>query len=180
MNLKVCQRCGKEYSPTGTYQKFCADCRDAVEKEYMAQYGQTHKKELTAYGVEWQNAHPGCHDEWNAAHRDKVRATKSAYDKRHPEERHLITLRHRASKRGNTPTGEVLTLEQWRQVLEKFNHRCAYCGVKSDHLTIDHVVPVSRGGADTVANVVPACQHCNSAKNAKTPEQWVGMSVCNG
>lgn len=35
-------------------------------------------------------------------------------------------------------------------------------------------------GADTVANVVPACQHCNSAKNAKTPEQWVGMSVCNG
>ena len=178
--MKTCQRCGKEYQPTGTYQKFCADCRDVAGKEAVAQYAQIHKKELSAYSLKWYYAHHRCHDQWIAAHRDKVRATKAAYEKRHPEKRQLITIKHRALKRGNTPVDEVLTFSQWQQVLDSYGHRCAYCGVKSDHLTVDHVIPVARGGQDTMANVVPACQHCNCSKGAKTPEERFGMGVCSG
>ncbi len=50
---------------------------------------------------------------------------------------------------------------------------CMYCGKQhSDgNLTRDHLVPLSRGGADTWTNVVAACRSCNHLKGARTPEE---------
>ncbi len=50
---------------------------------------------------------------------------------------------------------------------------CLYCGREfpRQHLTRDHVVPLSRGGRDTWENVVAACFHCNSRKGGRTPQQ---------
>ena len=50
---------------------------------------------------------------------------------------------------------------------------CLYCGrdYPRQHLTRDHVVPLSRGGRDTWENVVSACFHCNSRKGGRTPQQ---------
>lgn len=47
---------------------------------------------------------------------------------------------------------------------------CAYCGDRhtSNHLSRDHIVPQSLGGADTWLNCVTACQSCNHAKGSKT------------
>ena len=51
---------------------------------------------------------------------------------------------------------------------------CAYCGLKfkSYQLTIDHVMPKSRGGKNIWMNAVAACKPCNLAKGALTPEEW--------
>lgn len=53
----------------------------------------------------------------------------------------------------------------------KFDYRCAYCGFRLK-LTLDHVVPVSKGGRDIESNLVPACQSCNSSKGAKDVDEW--------
>ena len=55
---------------------------------------------------------------------------------------------------------------------------CLYCGrdYPRQHLTRDHVVPLSRGGRDTWENVVSACFHCNSRKGNRTPQQ-AGMPL---
>ncbi len=52
---------------------------------------------------------------------------------------------------------------------------CHYCGAKvgADALTLDHVVPVSRGGCSTKGNVVPACLDCNQKKKYLTPAEQV-------
>ena len=52
-------------------------------------------------------------------------------------------------------------------------HLCLYCGREfgRQHLTRDHVQPLSRGGRDTWENVVAACFHCNSRKDGRTPQQ---------
>lgn len=50
-----------------------------------------------------------------------------------------------------------------REVLRRDNHTCQYCG-SSKHLTIDHVIPRSKGGQHSWDNVVAACERCNSAK----------------
>jgi 5-methylcytosine-specific restriction endonuclease McrA len=52
-------------------------------------------------------------------------------------------------------------------------HQCLYCGreFNRQHLTRDHVQPLSRGGRDTWENVVAACFHCNSRKGGRTPQQ---------
>jgi len=53
-------------------------------------------------------------------------------------------------------------------VRDKF--RCAYCGAK-DILTIDHVIPVSRGGKTTFDNCVASCKSCNSNKGNRIPSE---------
>lgn len=52
-------------------------------------------------------------------------------------------------------------------------HLCAYCGERhtTPNLSRDHVIPKSRGGADSWTNVVSACRGCNHAKGARTPEE---------
>lgn len=50
---------------------------------------------------------------------------------------------------------------------------CHYCEKKfaRSELTMDHVVPVARGGMSTRGNVVPACKACNASKKLSTPAE---------
>ena len=63
-----------------------------------------------------------------------------------------------------------------RNVLRRDRHRCAYCGA-TERLTIDHVMPKSRGGKDTWENLVAACTPCNNRKGNRTPEE-ASMPLC--
>ncbi len=62
-----------------------------------------------------------------------------------------------------------LTPDQWTSIKEAYGHRCAYCH-REKPLTQDHVVPISKGGAHTASNIVPACRSCNSSKQAAPPQ----------
>ena len=57
-----------------------------------------------------------------------------------------------------------------KNVLRRDRFRCQYCGSR-DRLTIDHVLPKSRGGRDTWENLVTACTRCNTRKGNRTPEE---------
>ncbi len=50
-----------------------------------------------------------------------------------------------------------------REVFRRDGHTCQYCG-STKHLTLDHVIPRSKGGTHTWDNVVTACERCNSTK----------------
>lgn len=56
-----------------------------------------------------------------------------------------------------------------RGVLRRDNHRCGYCGKAAS--TIDHVMPRSRGGADSWENLVACCLRCNNTKSDRTPQE---------
>jgi len=51
---------------------------------------------------------------------------------------------------------------------------CYYCNRKVDRneLTMDHVVPISRGGKSKKGNIVPACKDCNNKKKQLLPVEW--------
>lgn len=61
----------------------------------------------------------------------------------------------------------LLSDEDWLEILVRYDHRCFYCGDKKNKLTRDHVLAISRGGTDTIDNVVPACWSCNFKKRAR-------------
>jgi 5-methylcytosine-specific restriction endonuclease McrA len=61
-----------------------------------------------------------------------------------------------------------------RAILARDGYRCQYCGT-TRHLTIDHVIPRSRGGVSSWENVVTSCAPCNVRKGAFLPSE-VGMS----
>ncbi len=58
-------------------------------------------------------------------------------------------------------------------VLVRDNFTCQYCGIAPGraNLTLDHIVPRSRGGQTTWDNVVAACKPCNIRKGGRTPEE---------
>jgi 5-methylcytosine-specific restriction endonuclease McrA len=56
------------------------------------------------------------------------------------------------------------------------NHTCQYCGKTGGNLTIDHIVPKSRGGGETWENLVVCCARCNNRKGSKTLEE-AGMKL---
>jgi hypothetical protein len=74
--------------------------------------------------------------------------------------------------------GGDLTVKQWLYVKSLCGHRCVRCGVaeseiksiypgRSDSLEMDHILPISRGGGTTVANIQPLCPACNNWKRRK-------------
>jgi len=61
-----------------------------------------------------------------------------------------------------------------RNVCIRDNYTCAYCGVKSDIMTVDHVIPKAHGGKNTFDNCVASCKKCNNKKGDKTCKE-IGM-----
>lgn len=57
-----------------------------------------------------------------------------------------------------------------RNILERDRNTCQYCHAK-EQLTLDHVVPRSRGGGESWENLVAACVRCNVKKGSRTPKE---------
>lgn len=68
----------------------------------------------------------------------------------------------------NIPYKKVALSRQ--NIYKRDGYRCQYCGSK-EALTLDHVMPKSRGGRDTWQNLVTACQKCNTYKGDRTPAE---------
>ncbi len=73
-----------------------------------------------------------------------------------------MTERRRARIKG-TVSGK-LTAAEWLAILKSNRYRCFYCKQKI-RLTMDHVIPLSKGGEHRKENIVPACASCNSRKH---------------
>lgn len=63
-----------------------------------------------------------------------------------------------------------------QNVIVRDQNTCQYCGQKPKKLTIDHVIPKSRGGKNTFQNTVAACFQCNNIKADRTPQE-AGMAI---
>lgn len=101
-----------------------------------------------------------------ACRRKKARQHAQNYYRRMaPDKRHTLTHKRRADAYG--VEHEAYSR---KAILERWGHRCAYCPAVATHL--DHVHPLSKGGADKESNIVPACAACNLSKGAKTLAEW--------
>ena len=79
-------------------------------------------------------------------------------------ERKIWWNRHRrVMKKGN---GGSHTLVEWQQIKLKYNFTCPSCLKKEPtiKLTLDHVVPLFKGGSDSIDNIQPLCMSCNRKK----------------
>ena len=58
-----------------------------------------------------------------------------------------------------------------KNVFRRDDQTCQYCGTTGHDLTLDHVLPRSRGGPTSWENVVACCRRCNAGKRDRTPEE---------
>jgi 5-methylcytosine-specific restriction endonuclease McrA len=85
----------------------------------------------------------------------------------------VIYANRRRTKKNNN--GGDHTLEEWNNLKKKYNYTCLCCGKKEPEikLTIDHVVPLSKGGRNEIGNIQPLCKSCNSSKRTRSTDYRV-------
>lgn len=118
----------------------------------------------------WKAANPNYQKdymrEWHAANPDHGRE----YTISHPGYNTAKHNRRRARKL-NAPQGDA---SMWPKIIvELYDGRCACCGEHCADLTLDHSLPLSKGGAHDNQNFQPLCKPCNSSKHNR-----VGPYVC--
>jgi 5-methylcytosine-specific restriction endonuclease McrA/predicted nucleic acid-binding Zn ribbon protein len=102
-----------------------------------------------------------------AANREKIRERSRPVELRYAK---ANPHRQRERDRLRRANGGRITSAEWEARLAEYDGRCAYCGEPGS--TMDHVVPLIRGGPHTIENVVPACSRCNSSKGSKLMSEW--------
>ena len=69
--------------------------------------------------------------------------------------------------------GTLFGFELREYLLHKWQYKCAYCDKKDTPLEIDHIVPKSKGGSNSVTNLVIACRSCNEKKSNKSLSEFL-------
>lgn len=149
-----------------------ADCKQCRGR-YEARRYQSQREKIIGRITAYRKTNP-----------ERVREIDSERYFRHRRQRVALASdvahRARAATRG-AETESGITVDVLR---EAQGDRCTYCdvemifestdlGPKDPRLaTLDHVLPISRGGAHVWENVVIACSYCNASKGAKTLEEW--------
>lgn len=78
-----------------------------------------------------------------------------------PYRAHCVTKQNQRARRLGV-NGE-LTISGWQAILKAHNGACVEC-FSTEDIAIDHIVPLSKGGPNTLDNVQPLCRSCNSRK----------------
>lgn len=110
------------------------------------------------------------------ANAERIKANVAAYRKANPEKKAHLENRRRARKANN---GGSHTLAERLEKFARLGNVCFYCG-GAKKLTVDHNVPLARGGTDNIGNILPACRSCNSKKNARTALEFIWISKTGG
>jgi 5-methylcytosine-specific restriction endonuclease McrA len=149
-----CKACHASYAtPQQDRQKYERH-KDKI-KARTKRYYETHRADRLASAARYRDAN-----------QDRIRSWLRTYAKAHPEKllphAHLRLARKRAAK------GSFTTAE-WTGLVSFFGSVCLSCGVTTD-LSVDHVIPLARGGTNSIDNLQPLCRQCNSSKGIKTTD----------
>lgn len=84
----------------------------------------------------------------------------------------IVEVSEQEVKREKEKARELRRSQWWKNRLAR--GVCHYCGqtFPPDELTMDHLVPIVRGGKSSRGNVVPACKECNNRKKYLLPLEW--------
>lgn len=109
------------------------------------------------------------HAEHYLKNAEKIKAYVSKWRSENPEKKAHAENHRRARKANN---GGSHTLDELIEKFSRLGNVCYYCG-KAGKLSVDHDVPLVRGGTDDIDNILPACRSCNSKKSALTADEYL-------
>jgi 5-methylcytosine-specific restriction endonuclease McrA len=122
---------------------------------------QSHEKRKARYLAERE-----ARKNWTAERWEEHNSYYRAWKKAHPENSKASCNKRRARL---DSVGGSYTPEEWRLLVQKYNYKCLCCGKREPEikLSVDHVIPISKGGPNVIQNIQPLCFPCNSRKKAK-------------
>lgn len=195
--MKVCTKCGVE-KPLGDFPK---DKRISTGR--VAQCRECVNRYKTRWMREKRHANPEWAREEDRRWREANPEAALAKDRRYKNANRKLLRERDRIRRLKNPERTKATYRRWfeanrkQELLRKANRRalmknatpetlalvetlltqpCAYCG-STERITIDHIIPLSRGGKHEADNLAPACLSCNSSKNDRLLSEWDGWEA---
>lgn len=173
---KECKYCKVIFSTNDKRQKYCSlSCRQKVanhkfynshkedyKNRWEKYYAQNKKflleKSKDRYYYLKEN-NPNILKYWNKNGSNKYRKTSKGKLSR------VIGEHRRRSK-----IKDKIDKKAWLEKLKLLGGKCVYCG-SSEKITIDHIIPICKGGTNEINNLQPLCLHCNSSKGGKLKDE---------
>jgi 5-methylcytosine-specific restriction endonuclease McrA len=172
----VCSACGASWSyqrwtPLGHLPQRCPTCHAAhvAAAGRAANLTEEARERRRLARRKWRLANPAlmaaARHAWEASNPETRRGYRRERKRRFPEVNRSYVRARKARKQRLTVA--AFTPAQLLQRLAYYGGRCWMCGATAD--CIDHVKPLSRGGAHMLCNLRPACTPCNTRKGANWP-----------
>ena len=153
----------QEYSRRA-YAKHGEKIRAGVKKYYREVYSEKAKENARRWNKQNPEKVKAAHRKHYESHREEKAAYARAWCQANREKRQAYYNNYRARKENN---GGSFTTKEWEELCAKYDYRCVCCGEQKP-LTVDHIMPVSKGGSSDISNIQPLCKSCNSSKRDKT------------
>lgn len=187
---KACTKCG-QIKPLSEYQKrrdskdghahWCRACQSAYDQERKARKAERWReryatdpefrekckariRQIYATNEEYRNTVRASVKIWQRANQKRVAAGQR---RRYKAYYGVVDRQRKYWRRAVLQERGSFTTAEWKALCRRFKNRCAWCKQKKK-LTVDHIVPLSKGGGNTIDNIQPLCYSCNSRKYNKT------------
>lgn len=161
---------------------------EAIEKQ--KRYYNSHKEDILEYKKEYHKEHKEEKAEYDKLYREKNKEKRNEknkeYYQEHKEERAEYNKqwrennpqncfnRHVKRRQSEENQGRGITKEQWLEMMEFFEWKCAYSNISltKENRSVDHVVALNNNGEHEVWNCVPMYANYNYSKKDKDMEEW--------
>lgn len=167
--IKKCSKCGKLLvAYIGNFHKHkeckyglqstCKECHSKCNKQWY----RDNKEEILGKNKQYYNDN-----------KEKILECIKQYNKNNPYVKFNSHIKRRQLEENQ---GDGISKEQWLEMMEFFDWKCAYSGEyiggNSEYRTIDHIIPLSKGGEHAIWNCVPMYANYNYSKQKKDMLDW--------
>jgi 5-methylcytosine-specific restriction endonuclease McrA len=117
--------------------------------------------------------------EYDQKWRDLNREHYSDYQRNYKIENPHVILSAANRRRARLDKFVDITKQEWRDLMIKYGWKCFYCDnvLTNKTRTIDHLIPLSKGGRHHIMNLMPCCRVCNTGKHAILYPVWRGIKA---
>jgi len=195
MKTKICIQCKKEFPETneyfykqtkGGFSGRCKTCQKeygityrSVNKEKIQEkdkiYYQENKNKVISRQTKYYYKNSENYKEYYKENRSDILDYQKEYKSKNPELIKEIGKR-RDNKRKilKIENGGFYTEEEWNNCLSFFDYKCCYSGqiLTDKNISIEHIIPIIKGGINNIYNIVCCDTHVNSSKGSKDMEDW--------
>lgn len=172
---KVCLSCdqvldinrfNKRKSSKDGYRNQCKDCRKKQLNEWRSKNPEKYRESNRRFYFKNTEKFAA----WRKKNREENRGREQArYHKYYQEHKDQAKNRLNTRRSRIQNNGAFLVLE--KEILRLYRSKCVACG-SNENITMDHIIPIARGGTHGIGNLQPLCLSCNLSKSTKFMTEW--------
>ena len=168
----ICKKCND--TKTGAHVSYCKNCYN----EYKRNWYLAHREQEISRCAEYNKNNPhvpaASMRRYRKKNPEKSKEYTNTWRSENKDRVYIYGTKKTAKRRlAINATIDKITAAEWRKIKLLHMNKCAYCLMEFKNLTMDHIVPLVKGGSHNKNNIVPACKSCNSSKQARDQLEFV-------